>query len=278
MTSHPLQAHVDLNCLVLMRLKHYPSTKERGRRATIVLTRALLRLQSRAAVHWSIQHLQHHAGWTATHSHAASIKCGYRAASAALRGHWDTVYLIDFFSPSWFIFSSVYIRCLQSVYFQLFVSLFFLWIKPPVPSNYERKLFSPITDARTPRFCLCHRVSLPSSRQAWRKVTPPLGFSAAAASHVQCCINKPRRPTTGSPCRRPGVRRSPDASCDMTARGRRRRIKGYGQGLQQERRRVGSLRGRTDTHSAQRWSGQDTIIPLPNIHVSLYWSMKAFSL
>ncbi|GLD62318.1 protein FAM78B-like protein [Lates japonicus] len=54
--------------------------------------------------------------------------------------------------------------------------------------------------------------------------------------------NKPRRPTTGSPCRRPGVRRSPDASCDMTARGRKRRIKGYGQGFKQERRRVGSLR------------------------------------
>eukprot|EP00064_Thunnus_orientalis_P011406 superscaffoldBa00001646_g11437 len=54
-----------------------------------------------------------------------------------------------------------------------------------------------------------------------------------------CRINKHRRPTTGSPCRRPGVRRSPDACCDMTARGRKKRIKGYGQqarGFKQERR------------------------------------------
>lgn len=33
-----------------------------------------------------------------------------------------------------------------------------------------------ITDARSPRFCLFHRVSLSSSRPAWRTVTPPLGL------------------------------------------------------------------------------------------------------
>ncbi|KAI4828522.1 hypothetical protein KUCAC02_022604 [Chaenocephalus aceratus] len=122
--------------------------EERGRRDTTVQT--LLRLVSLCA-DWSIQHLQHQAGWTATHSRAASNEQGCR--KRGIYGYYDT---------------------------------------------------------------------------------------AAAASHAECRINNP---TTGSPCRRPGVRRSPNACCDMTARGRKKRIKGYWQGFKQERRRRGQNTG-----------------------------------
>lgn len=49
-----------LHCVHGIR-KHYSNMEEGGRKATTVQTRALLRIESPAAVHWSIQHLQHHA-------------------------------------------------------------------------------------------------------------------------------------------------------------------------------------------------------------------------
>lgn len=41
--------------------KYYFNMEEIGRKATTVQTRALLRLESPSAVHWPIEHLQHHA-------------------------------------------------------------------------------------------------------------------------------------------------------------------------------------------------------------------------
>lgn len=193
--------------------------EEIGRKATTVQSRALLRLESPSAVHWSIEHLQHHAAWTATHSHAAFVKWGCSAPYAP-HSYYDTVYLIFFWAPlSYFHPSTTDVDSLQRV-----VGLVLIASTSPVSSDSARGGCFSTTDAPARGIGWFHRGSLSSSRQTWRTVTLPLGLQAAATSHVQCRINKPRHPTTGSPCRCPGVRRSPNASCDMTARGRKKRL------------------------------------------------------
>lgn len=91
-------------CFVFMGIrKYYSNMEEIGRKATTVQTRALLRLESPSAVHWPIENLQHHAAWTATHSHAAFAKWGCSAAYAALHCYYDTVFflaLLSLFHPS----------------------------------------------------------------------------------------------------------------------------------------------------------------------------------
>lgn len=87
-----------------MRLgKHYSNMEEGGRGATTVQTRALLRLRSPSAAHWSVQHLQHHAGWTATHGRAALTRWGCRAADAALHSDSHTCFLFYFPFPFFYL-------------------------------------------------------------------------------------------------------------------------------------------------------------------------------